>query len=62
MRVCVETHPSLGYHRLHAAWYFNFHLTSTDALLDTTGFVPCGDSVSPYVVGENEWNGSQLRG
>jgi hypothetical protein len=40
-----------GYHRLHAAWFLNFHLASrTFALLDTTGFMPCGDSVSAYVV------------
>ena len=35
------------YHRLHAAWSFNFHLTSrTYAHPDTTGFMPRGDSAS----------------
>jgi hypothetical protein len=39
------------YHRLHAAWSFNFHLTPrTFALLDTTGFMPRGDSAAAYVV------------
>ena len=44
-----------GYHRLHAAWSFNFHLTlRTYAVLDTTGLMPCGDSVSACAVRKKE--------
>src|SRR6266850_178655 len=33
------------YHRLYAVWYFSFDLAlNANALLDTTGFMPCGAS------------------
>ena len=38
------------YHRLHAAWYFNFHLPAKrESFLDTTGFMPRGTSISTSV-------------
>ena len=46
-RLCESVNITSGYHRLHAAWSFNFYPASgTYALLDTTGFMPRGDSVS----------------
>src|SRR5258705_527622 len=40
---------SSGHHRLYAVWYFNFCLTEKGRTLpDTTGFMPCGTSISAF--------------
>src|SRR5258705_7960863 len=54
-RVVYQFQPSNGcptearYHRLYAAWFFNFNLQMVAQQgLDTTGFMPRGSSISTY--------------